>query len=149
MKYDSAAWHYNGHFPKELPREAGATHIGMFLAWAIISNNVSEFHGERFRDDLEAVRNRKMTGREYLIKNCGSELSEADLSELGQAFAFDFYCDDEGYREYIDLYDKTFCKKLSSFYEVRDSWENFEKIMPLIDKSFRSWASGSGKPCKA
>lgn len=142
MKYDSAAWHYNGQFPKELPPEAGATHIGMFLAWVIIRDLVSDLHIEKFSEDLEAVRQRKMTGREYLLKNCGSRLSDEDLSETGQAFAYEYYCNDEGFLEYIELYDRVFCKKLSSFYEVRDSWENFDKIIEHIDKSFHKWRSG-------
>jgi hypothetical protein len=33
MKYDDASWHYGGDFPADLPREAGSTHIAMFLAW--------------------------------------------------------------------------------------------------------------------
>lgn len=145
MKYDSAAWHYNGYFPKELPPEAGATHIGMFLAWAISKDLISDKHSENFNEDLESVRKREITGRDYLIKNCSSQLSEEDLSEIGQGFAFDFYCDDEGYKEYIEIYDKTFCKKLASFYEVRDSWDNFDKIKVLIDKSFQKWMASGGR----
>jgi len=37
MKYDDASWHYGGDFPDDLPDEAGATHTGMFLAWALLS----------------------------------------------------------------------------------------------------------------
>ena len=32
---DQADWHYAGDFPRELPPEAGGTHIGMYLAWII------------------------------------------------------------------------------------------------------------------
>lgn len=34
MKNDDASCHYDGTFPKDLPAEAGTTHIGMFVAWA-------------------------------------------------------------------------------------------------------------------
>lgn len=37
MKYDDASWHCAGDFPKDLPEAAGATHTGMFLAWALLS----------------------------------------------------------------------------------------------------------------
>ncbi|WP_265102660.1 hypothetical protein [Acinetobacter sp. 'aerobic (ED)'] len=36
MKYDDASWHYGGDFPADLPQEAGATHIGMFLTWMLL-----------------------------------------------------------------------------------------------------------------
>ncbi|WP_441328174.1 DUF7832 domain-containing protein [Mesorhizobium album] len=35
MKYDDASWHSGGNFPRELPPEAGATHIAMFVAWPL------------------------------------------------------------------------------------------------------------------
>src|SRR5688572_23363485 len=33
-KYDDADWHYGGDFPEDVPEQAGATHMGMFVAWA-------------------------------------------------------------------------------------------------------------------
>lgn len=38
MKYDDSTWHTDGDFPADLPPEAGATHIGMFMAWALAQN---------------------------------------------------------------------------------------------------------------
>jgi hypothetical protein len=38
MAYDRADWHYGSDFPNDVPDENGGTHIGMFLAWAIINN---------------------------------------------------------------------------------------------------------------
>jgi hypothetical protein len=47
MKYDDSSWHYGGDvFPEDLPPEAGGTHIGMFLAWAIMNYLESEMHSE-------------------------------------------------------------------------------------------------------
>ena len=37
MKYDDAGWHVGGDFPDDLPPEAGATHIGMFAAWCMLT----------------------------------------------------------------------------------------------------------------
>lgn len=34
MKYDDVSWHSEGSLPSDLPYTAGATHAGMFLAWA-------------------------------------------------------------------------------------------------------------------
>ena len=47
MAIDNANWHYGGDgFPEDLPPEAGGTHIGMFLAWAIINHLESEMQRE-------------------------------------------------------------------------------------------------------
>ncbi len=145
MKYDSAAWHYNGRFPDGLPPEAGATHIGMFMAWAIINRLVSEEHEKNFAEDLQAVRERKISGRDYLFKNCNGALSDSDLSETGCRFAFDYYCNDDGYLEYIDIYDKALCRKIESFYQVEDSWDNFDLLKAIIDRGFQKWLAADKK----
>lgn len=44
MKYDDASWHVGGEFPKELPPQAGATHIGMFAAWCMLAGLAGELH---------------------------------------------------------------------------------------------------------
>jgi len=48
MKYDDASWHYDGEFPADLPPEAGATHIGMYLAWCLLN----ELAGPLYTDDF-------------------------------------------------------------------------------------------------
>ena len=51
MKYDEASWHYGGDFPADLPASAGATHIGLFLAWMLIKG----FASEELADDAAQV----------------------------------------------------------------------------------------------
>lgn len=51
-KYDDAAWHYNGDFPKDLPKENGATHIGMLLTWCIEMELVAE---EQVEDNFTQI----------------------------------------------------------------------------------------------
>lgn len=61
MAYDKMDWHYGGNFPEDLPPENGGTHIGMFLAWAIIQGLSGELHDEESPQALVAVRERHMT----------------------------------------------------------------------------------------
>ena len=56
MKYDDASWHYDGNFPADLPDEAGATHIGMFLCWIIMRRMEGDFLKEQSTSALEGVR---------------------------------------------------------------------------------------------
>ena len=44
MSYDRADWHYGGDYPKDMPPENGGTHIGIFLAWAIIHHLEGDLH---------------------------------------------------------------------------------------------------------
>jgi hypothetical protein len=56
VKYDDASWHYGGDFPKDLPIEAGATHIAMFAVWAWSNGLAGPLITEDIPDALEAVK---------------------------------------------------------------------------------------------
>ena len=87
MSYDRADWHYGGDFPKDLPTENGGTHIGMFLAWAIMNNFEGAHHVDHSQDSIRQVRERRMTGRQFLIKECDENIWDEDPSDLGNGFA--------------------------------------------------------------
>jgi hypothetical protein len=142
MAYDRADWHYGGTFPKGLPDAAGGTHIGMFLAWAIMRGLEGE-DAQADTDSLEAVRARRMTGRDYLLNICDEKFWESDLSEEGNAFAKQYY----GEKGYYKDYEKALARRLPSLYHVEDSWDNFDRLTPVLDQRFRDWKSG--KPLAA
>jgi hypothetical protein len=140
MAYDRADWHYNGNFP-EVPQENGATHIGMFLAWAILNGLEGDLHKQEFAESLQLVRERKMSGREFLMKNCDGKFWEEDLNDVGNAFAKSYYNREDGYFEdYFDILGDS----LPSIYYVEDTWENFEKISEEIDRQFAQWKALQG-----
>src|SRR5256885_578130 len=91
MAYDRADWHHGGNFPKGLPDEAAGTHIGMFLAWAIICGLEGDDLKSECGQQLEAVRARTMTGRDFLLNVCDEKFWESDLSDEGNAFAKVYY----------------------------------------------------------
>ena len=134
-KYDDASWHYGGDFPSDLPPKAGATHIGMFLAWAILNNLAGEFMLEEFAQDISRLKHREITGTQFLIENCDEKLTVDELNEKGNAFA-KYYFDGH----YLTDYENTIGKDLPSLYHVEDTWENFDKLKERIDKRFAYWS---------
>lgn len=141
MSYDNAGWHYGGDYPKDVPRENGGTHIGMFLAWAIMNNLEGDFHREESAASLAAVRARQMTGRQFLFKECDERFWDEDLNAEGNAFA-KFYYDGsvEGQvGPYFADYEAAFVGDLPDMYHVEDSWQNFDKIAAVISQKFAEW----------
>lgn len=134
MAIGKAKWHYGGDFPEDLPDENGATHIGMFLAWIINNNLQGEFFDEEMPDEMSDLRNRKITGRDFLIDCCDEVLMDEEFSEEGLAFSEDYY-----ETSYMFDYADTLAGDLSSAYHVQDIWENYDKIAPVIDKRFAEW----------
>lgn len=136
MAYDRADWHYGGDYPDELPPENGGTHIGMFLAWIIMTGLEGDLHREGSQESLLAVRQRRMTGRDFLFRECDEKFWEEDLSDEGNAFAH-WYYDNEG--PYLEDYERVLGAEVDSLYHVANTWENYDRIAAIIDQRFAEW----------
>ncbi len=137
MKYDDASWHYGGDFPKDLPDAAGATHTGMFVAWALLSGLGGEIHVSEFPGDLEKLRSRSVTPGQFFLEACDGKFTDEDLNDEGNAFAQAYFEFDGG--AYVGDYDRVLVGGLPSQYHVADTWENFDKLLPVLDKRLAEW----------
>lgn len=142
MNYDRPEWHLQEGFPKDLPEEAAATHIGMFLAWAVNRDLVSIDLREHASDLLDAVRERRMTGRALFLEACDYKLLDSNLNEAGNRFARWYYCE----KGYMADYQQALTRSKPSRYHVEDTWENFDLIAPVIDQRFENPDSFQRKP---
>lgn len=134
MAIDRMDWHYDGDFPEGLPDENGGTHIGIYLAWIINNDLQGELHNDDSAEALQNVKDRKITGRDFLIDQCDEKFWDEDLNEEGLAFTEFYYSDN-----YFDDYKQVLSKNLSSIYHVEDTWKNYDNIAALIDKRFKEW----------
>lgn len=134
---DRMDWHYGGDFPENLPQENGGTHIGMFLTWIIENDLIGELHREDSQESIQKVINHQMTGRDFLIEQCDEKLWEDDLNEEGLLFTRHYYESDM----YIQDYSELLATEVESIYEVENSWDNYQKLKPIIDNRYSEWKS--------
>ena len=142
MAIDRMDWHYGGDFPEGLPPENGGTHIGLYLAWIINSKLEGDFHKEESVEELEKVRSREITGRDFLQHMCDEKFWDEDLSDEGYEFTLHYYSDEEGYVTdgYIkDYEDILVAGKYDSLYHVDDTWDSYDKIAPVISRRYEEW----------
>jgi hypothetical protein len=143
MSYDRADFDYSTE-ADPLPKGHAATHIGMFLAWAVLNELHSDFHREHYEGQLEKLRRREITGRQFFEAACTERFSERDLNEDGNAFAQHYYVDDTGKRgAYFADYKKVLTTDLPSFWHVADTWGNYEKIAAVISRRYEEWKNPS------
>ena len=142
MKYDDASWHYEGKFPADLPREAGATHSGMFFAWALLAGLGGELHTDELPEDLEQLQSRTITPGQALIKFCDEKFTDEELNEEGNSFAQEYFDFDRGM--YLADYKKVLGAKVPSLYHVADTWENFDRLKPVLDQRLQEWRARLG-----
>jgi hypothetical protein len=144
MKYDDASWHYGGDFPAELPPQAGATHIAMFVAWAVMNGLAGEYHTKDAADDLALLYRRDVTPTEWFIRACDEKFTNEDLNDEGNSFAASYYGSGEGLHStdgsYLDDYCETF-PAAGSLYDVEDSWGSFDALAPRLSSRLEAWRS--------
>lgn len=143
MKFDDASWHYGGDFPANLPRDAAATHAGMFLAWAILAGLGSESHAAGATASKGQLERKLITPGQLLVRACDEKLTDEDLNAEGIAFAEVYFDLSNG--DYLADYEKTVGSDLPSLYHVPDTWDTYMRLKPVLDARFAKWKASKKK----
>jgi hypothetical protein len=139
MSYDRADFDYSTE-AEPLPKGHAATHIGMFLAWAVMKGLESDFHRSHSAELLARLRRREITGRQFFEAACKERFSERDLNEEGNVFAQSYYVDEAGHHgTYFADYKRALTPGLPSFWHVADTWTNYDKLAPVITRRYEEW----------
>jgi len=132
---DRADWHYGGNYPSELPPENGGTHIGMYIAWIMLRNLASKELIQLADDTYTWVLNREVTGRTLLLTKLDEKFFDTLLTPEGREFTSSYY-ETNGY---ANDYDRVLGGDLPTLYHVADTWENFDKLAPILDERLAAW----------
>lgn len=138
MKYDDSSWHSGNNFPPDLSLEAGATHIGMYVAWCILSGLGGKLHTDERADErnsLQILKDKECTPGQFLIEHCDGKFINDDLNEEGEKFTQAYY----GTNQYLVDYEKILGGKQVSLYHVNDSWINFDLLKPILERRLYKW----------
>jgi hypothetical protein len=139
MAYDRADFDYSTE-NSPLPSGHAATHIGMFLAWIVANGLENDYHRAHSAPLLERLRRREITGRQFFEAACREQFSERELNVEGNAFAEFYYRDSAGQRgPYFADYKTLLANSLPSFWHVADTWENYDRLAPVISQRFENW----------
>ncbi len=140
MKYDDVSWHVNGNYPPELPHQAAATHTGMFVSWALLTGLAGPLRQD-IPDGIAALQQRTTTPGQFFWEYCDGKFVDLALNKEGNAFAKAYFDFAKG--SYLADYEAVLGGELPSLYHIADTWENFDRIKPLLDKRLLAWRSRS------
>jgi hypothetical protein len=91
---------------------------------------------------LQRVRDRAMTGREFVIEECDGKMFPAMLNPEGSAFAQSYY-----EHSYSEDYGRILTEGLASEYAVEDSWANYDRMAEVIAQRYaEAKAQAMAKP---
>ncbi len=133
--YDKAKYHYDGDFPKGLPRRQAFVHTGMFVGWLIEHDMIAE----DFLDETQGFKERRLTGAQ-IYKAWDGCLTSDVLTDEGNAFSGYYYNGPDGKGgAYFEDYEATLAGDLPSLYHVEDTWQNYDKIAAVTTRRFEEW----------
>jgi hypothetical protein len=144
VKYDDASWHYGGTYPDDLPPEAAATHIGMFVAWCILKGMASREFLEDFGAEAKKLAKRTLTPGKLLLVMDEKFVSDA-LSDEGNAFTLAYYQGKNHDARYYDDFFEAFDVDESTIYGVPDTWANYDSLAKRIARRYSGWVK-AGRP---
>ncbi|MBV8757077.1 MAG: hypothetical protein JO257_07380 [Deltaproteobacteria bacterium] len=135
-KYDDASWHSGGEkFPADVPEEAGGTHIGMFVAWAVLAGVGSDDICGEHSDEAQFVaqlRQRSITPGAFIFVLDG-KFTDFVLNDEGNAFTRAYY------DRYAEDYAATVGGDVADAYYIEDSWATFDRLKPMLDQRLAEW----------
>jgi hypothetical protein len=137
LKFDDASWHYGGDFPDDLPEQAGATHIGMFVAWCLLNGLAGDVYTTELASAFEKLRSRASTPGAWFLAVCDGKFTDEDLSDGVVAFAASYY--DGETPQYLEDYDDTLGAELESLYHATDTWASYDTLAPILAQRFNEW----------
>jgi hypothetical protein len=78
-----------------------------------------------------------MTPGAFFLRLCDGKFTDEDLNDEGNAFAGAYFDLQKG--KYIADYETIFGKDGPTIYHVADTWENYDRIAPLLDDRLTTW----------
>jgi len=146
MKYDDAETCFL-NFETELDNGAANTHIGMYLAWAVLAGLGRDDPGDAmWSASVAALKQRSSTGGQVLSSFSDCKLMDSEFSAEGKAFTAAYY--DEAYvRDYQKVFQDQMPRtghETDDFCRVPDTWANFDRLKPVLDRRYAAWKASLG-----
>ncbi len=148
MKYDDAEYLFL-NFETGRDNDDAGTHMGMYLAWAILRG----LGGEHFSEPegaghLQRLTAREITGAEVLWDRCDGKLTDDDFNAVGNAFTAAYY--EKFYtRDYERVFQRDFVDTghaTDDLCSIPDTWANFERMAHVLDQRFAQWQKSRPQP---
>ena len=145
MKYDDAESMFL-NFETERDNNDAGTHIGMYLAWALLRGLGGEdFSKPDVAEPIRRLQAREITGAAVLWDRCDGKLIDDDFNTVGNAFTAAYY-EKFFVRDYERLFQRDFVDTghpTDDFCSVPDTWANFERMATVLDQRFAQWRKQS------
>jgi len=120
-----------------------AVRLAFFVTWGMLNGLAGPLHLEEDQKQLSQLRQREITPRKFLEVACDGKFWEEDLNDEGNAFARTYYLRQPEQANYFEDYAQVLLAGDADLWVIADSWENYDKIAPVIDGRYEQWKKGT------
>lgn len=111
-----------------------AAHIGLFMTWIIKHGFTGDIH-EDDEEAVEAVKNDRMTGTDFLLEYCDGKLYPEDMSDSILPFAAEYY-----ESRYMSDYTHWVVDELCDLpFEFTATCEDYCEFEHILDKAYEDF----------
>jgi hypothetical protein len=134
--FDKAKYHDNSVAELGLSDSQSFVHTGLFLAWLVNNELMSDFFVTETGKEVENLKVRRSSPIEIYEEWDGVLIGEM-LTRAGFNFALDYFDFERG--TYLKDYERVFKVTSKRVYEVKGTWDNYDKLKPTIDAAYEKW----------
>jgi len=109
----------------------------MFVVWAFLSGFAGDLFAVDSPDEIQKLQSRTITPGRFFLESCDGKFIDDDLNDEGNAFTQAYFDFEKG--KYISDYEAELGEEVVNLYYVKDSWENFDRLRPVLDRRFADW----------
>jgi len=139
VTFDKAKWHLNSDFPPDLNPNQVYVHTGLFVTW-LIENDLfdSEFKNQNTKG-IQALLSRNIFPSQFYAEYLDGIFDADGLKEDATDFTSEYFDFEKG--KYVTDYLATLDPddKLPTIFHIQDTWENFDKLRPVLNERFQNW----------
>jgi len=114
--------------------DRAAVPLGMYVAWCTNLQLLSREFADAQATLVMRVRFREITGAELLVAGCAGVLEDWQLNDEGQRFTSAWL------PRYLDDFRSVFG---GSPYDVKDDWDHYDRIAPLLTRRLMDARQGA------
>ena len=123
---EETIWQYASH------------HITLFMTWIVLHDFANEWHYKDNSDKVKQLKNREISGYEYLSECCDNQMSRDDLSDDILDFV-DAYYDTDYLDDYADFMDNVVKKEL---FQTEFAWDDYDMFEGILNTAYQKFKNG-------
>ena len=137
--FDKAKWHINDDFPIDLDHYQSYVHSGLFICWLIDNGLLEDDFKTKNSIGINLLVTRQVAPSQFYVDYLDGVFDAEGLTQAAIKFTADYFDFEKGnyVADYLTTLDPT--DSLPSLFHVADTWENYDKLKPIINNRFREW----------